>query len=696
MEDFDKEAATAVSDDLSAEKEMALSPLVQDIESKFERAKRDRLETEQRWNRSWYNFRGRYGREIEFTEAEQSRVFVKITKTKVMAAYGQIIDVLMSANRLPITIEPTPDPLGIEDEAHVDMKDPVGESELGPEETEPLLGYTGDGNEPQPGETLLDRLGAGLSKLLESAKIKSGPAKDMQNHLDLEPAAFAARKMEKKIHDQLVETDAIGAVSLVALECAMLGSGIIRGPFVEDKEYPKWTEEGDYEPLIKKRPRLEHVSLWDFYPDPEARTLKDIDYVIQRRKLTRTKMRQLKRRPYFRSSAIEEAIERGIKTEKLWWETELEEHQSVEYINRYEVLEFWGNASREDLEEYDVDVPEYLEDQDEFQINAWLCNGSLLRVVVNPFRPVRIPYLIVPYEVDPYSVFGIGCAENMEDCQTIMNGFARMTIDNAAKAGNLLIEVDETNLVPGQDLRVYPGKVFRRSGGAPGQAIFGTKWPSTINENMQVFKEFRQLADEATGLPSYSHGQTGVTGTTRTASGMSMLMGASALNIKTVIKNFDNYLLRPLGEAMFAFNMQFDHDPEIKGDLAVKAAGTTSLMQREIKSQRIIQLIQVGSAPTVAPWINFEYLSRQLAETLDLDPEKAVNNPKLAALQAQLMSMMGQAAPGQDNNMTSDPNQTGGGNMGVGAPPMPGETQFSGNAPVADQPMGDTNVRAQG
>ena len=94
--------------------------------------------------------------------------------------------------------------------------------------------------------------------------------------------------------------------------------------------------------------------------------------------------------------------------------------------------------------------------------------------------------------------------------------------------------------------------------------------------------EFRQLADESTGIPSYSHGQTGIQSTTRTASGMSMLMGAAALNIKTVIKNIDDYLLRPLGETLFHWNMQFNKDiPEIQGDLDVKARGTSSLMQKK-------------------------------------------------------------------------------------------------------------------
>ena len=59
-------------------------------------------------------------------------------------------------------------------------------------------------------------------------------------------------------------------------------------------------------------------------------------------------------------------------------------------------------------------------------------------------------------------------------------------------------------------MEVFPGKIFKRQSGVPGQSIYGLKFPNTAVENMQMFDKFRQLADESTGLPSYSHGQTGV------------------------------------------------------------------------------------------------------------------------------------------------------------------------------------------
>ena len=133
------------------------------------------------------------------------------------------------------------------------------------------------------------------------------------------------------------------------------------------------------------------------------------------------------------------------------------EDESATYdTTRFEVLEFWGYVDTEILEQQDVDIPKELKDMDQLSVNVWICNGQVLRLVMNPFTPSYIPYFSAPYEVNPYSLFGVGLAENMEDTQMLMNGFMRMAVDNAALSGNLLIEVDENNLVPGQDLAVYP------------------------------------------------------------------------------------------------------------------------------------------------------------------------------------------------------------------------------------------------
>jgi len=421
--------------------------------------------------------------------------------------------------------------------------------------------------------------------------------------------------------------------------------------------------------------------------------------------MSRSDLRALKRRPFFRTNVIEEAIQQGENYTKKYWEDDLSDYNQESYIERYEVLEYWGMIETDMLKDQGVDIPKDILKFEELQANIWCCNGKLIRVVLNPFKPAKIPYMAAPYELNPYSFFGVGVAENMDDTQTLMNGFMRMAVDNAVLSGNLLIEVDETNLVPGQDLSVYPGKIFRRQGGAPGQAIFGTKFPNVSGENLQLFDKARQLADESTSIPSFSHGQTGVTGVGRTASGISMLMNAASGNIKTVIKNVDDYLLRPIGEGLFRFNMQFNFDPKLRGDLEVKARGTESLMANEVRSQRLMSFLQVASNPVLAPFAKFQYVITEIAKALDLDPEKVTNNMDEAAVQAELMKQFqgppqtpaqGQPQQGQPPVGANplDPTGAGGGNIGIGQAPAPGEQGFTGT-PQDGQQQQASNQPAQ-
>ena len=462
------------------------------------------------------------------------------------------------------------------------------------------------------------------------------------------------------------------------------------------------TEDGTrtYNPLEVRVPRIEFVSCWDFFPDPSATNIEECEYVVHRHKMNKSQLRQLRNMPYFNEDAIRDALMDGANYEEKDYELNLKDDARTDdtYQSHFEVLEYWGIMDAEYAREVGIELSDDIDDLDEVQINAWVCGNRLLRAVINPFTPYRIPYHAFPYERNPYNFFGIGVAENMDDSQQIMNGHARMAIDNLAMAGSLVFDIDESALVGGQSMEIYPGKIFRRQAGMPGQAIHGVKFPNTAPENMMMFDKFRQLADEQTGIPSYSHGQTGVQSMTRTASGMSMLLGASSLNIKTVVKNLDDFLLKPLGEAYFQWNMQFhEGDLDIEGDLEVKATGTNSLMQKEVRSQRLTMFLQTAQSPAIAPFVKISKLVSELAYSLDLDPEEILNDPEEAAIMAQIIGMqnaqqttgeetqpigqqptMGgvQGAPQQPQDL--GPTGTGGGNIGTGNVPAAGETTFSG------------------
>ena len=673
---------TAALEDVSeaSEEKLYVSRLVDIVTTRFSSAETSRRQYEEQWLRNYRNYRGVYSEAVKFTEAEKSRVFIKVTKTKVLAAYGQITDVLFSAGRFPLSVDPTVLPEGIAGDVHYD---PMDKEIAGEEGEESPYGFAGDGKELPAGATETSLQLGPLENKLKSKDVKEGMGSSPTS-VNYNPAMLAAKRMEKKIHDQLDESEATKQLRSAAFEMPLFGTGIMKGPMAVDKEYPDWDEEGNYVPVTKTVPKVSYVSVWDFYPDPDAAHIGDCQFSVQRHKMNRSQLRDLKKRPFFRKDVIESVVDHGENYVKKYWEDDLVDYQLDSGVERFEVLEYWGVMDMDTIKEYEIEIPEELEDADELQVNIWICNDRVIRSVLNPFKPVRLPYYAVPYEHNPYSLFGIALAENMDDTQTLMNGFMRMAVDNAVLSGNLIFEVDETNLVPGQDMQLYPGKVFRRQGGAPGQALFGTKYPNVSGENLQLFDKARQLADESTGLPSFSHGQTGVTGVGRTSSGISMLMNAAAGGIKTVIKNIDDYLLGPMGKSFFHFNMQFDFDKSIRGDLEVKARGTESLMANEIRSQRLMQFLQVGANPNLAPWMKSQYIIREIAKSMELDPDKVTNNIEEAAEQAMIMQK--QQAEAQAAAPQAAPNPAGADNIGVGGVPTPDEQGFSGNEPQAPQP----------
>ena len=705
------------------EKLEALSPLVIDINNKFNAVTNKRSDDEDRWLQAYHNYRGKYYKDIHFTQHEKSRVFVKVTKTKVLAAYGQIIDVLFGTGKFPLVIEETVVPDGIAEYAHMNpMKEEMGVNQIEPQiegnleytpgqplgQPESDLGYPGDGNQLPPGATF-NSLGGiqlgGLQEELEEADLSEGPA-PVPEMPQIKPAQIAARRLQKLIEDQLDESDANVALRSAIFESCLLGTGIIKGPFTYNKTLHQYVDGGngrEYTPKEVKVPKVEFVSIWDFYPDPNARTMEECEYIIQRHRLNRHQFKDLLNRPFFNKEAIHKCLEMGPSYDRKTWETAIDsENNSYGDLekNRYEVLEYWGTIDAMSARENGLNIDEEIEDFAEVQVNMWTSNGKIIRLVENPFTPFRIPYQSFSYEKNPYQFFGIGVPENMDDAQAIMNGHARMAIDNLALAGNLVFDIDESALVQNQNMEVYPGKIFKRQAGVPGQAIYGIKFPNTATENMQMFDKFRQLADESTGIPSYSHGQTGVTGMTRTASGMSMLMGAASLNIKTVIKNIDDHLIKPLGQSLFQWNMQFyEGQLPILGDFEIRATGSSSLMRKEVRSQRLTMFLQTIQNPSIAPFVRISEVIKELAYSLDLDPDEIINSKDEAEIYAKIIGYQnaqqgnsqeapipgqqpGMETPGGISQQGAGPDNAGNGE-GIdptNSPPMPGEMDFSGQA----------------
>ena len=71
---------------LSLEEEQQRN-LIGIIKGRYAQAENARDIVEKRWIRAYENYRGLYAKNVKFRESEKSRIFVKITKTKVLSAF---------------------------------------------------------------------------------------------------------------------------------------------------------------------------------------------------------------------------------------------------------------------------------------------------------------------------------------------------------------------------------------------------------------------------------------------------------------------------------------------------------------------------------------------------------------------------------------------------------------------------------
>ena len=259
------------------------SNLVGIIKGRFQISEDARRSDEHRWLKAYENYRGLYNKSVKFRDSEKSRIFVKITKTKVLAAFGQLVDVIFGTGKFPIGISETKLPEGELANAHLDaqtgapgiestmgggeLPDDIGNRMDNPYE----VGYEGDGKVLKPGATFNKGI---FSDSLESNvedQLVEGFS-PIPTNLELSPAQRAARRMEKLIHDQIDESKGSSEIRNALLESALLGTGIVKGPFNFNKKLHKWDtdEEGErsYSPLEVRVPTNRVCKLLGFISRP--------------------------------------------------------------------------------------------------------------------------------------------------------------------------------------------------------------------------------------------------------------------------------------------------------------------------------------------------------------------------------------------------------------------------------------------
>lgn len=584
-----------------------------------------------------------------------SDIFMRLTSTKCQAGEAWINDVLLPTNEKPWELEPTPKP------------------ELNPEIMQIIINTATNFAMQRAQET-------GTQVNPEDAfEFAQTMRRTVENDMR-EEAKETADRMAKVIEDQLYEGSFQKAFRQIISDCVTYKACILKGPIIVKDKCLEWKqgEAGKWEPVVyeKVTKKFKRVSPFDFYPSPECKEPND-GYIIERQLLRRQDLLKLKGVDGYSDRAIEDALKdygRGGYKEYLASDSTRAtiEDKDQDVIkdssdDQIEVLEFWGSAQGSMLKEWGLKVKN---ETNEYEIWAILVGNYIIKAELNSNLLGKRPYYSTSYEKNPESIWGYGVPEKMIDMQNICNACIRAMVNNLAISSSPQAMVNTEAIAAGEDITsMYPFKIwqYQDKSGMLGEPIRFFQPGSNAQELLGIYEKMKAESDDNTGIPRYVHGDENVSGAGRTARGLAMLMSASAKSIKQVIKNLDDDILSPLIEYMYQYNMLYNDDDSIKGDLKIRARGALALIVKEqAENARQDFLTLATNNPTIANIVGEEGIAEVLRSTMtamDLNSNKIVPSRDELKRKMEQQQMMQQQMMLASASQTGTGERTGAGNM---------------------------------
>lgn len=634
------------------------------IKAFWHRAERARRTVEQQMIEAMLARRGEYTPEKlqQISRDRQPAIYMMVAASKMRQIEALLRDVLIGTGaEKPWTTRPSPDP------------------RLPPHLVAELLGALT--NEIQ--QAML----SGFVPTVQAAQQRLRQMRDEVAPILMEEARRRSERMEVKMEDQLLEGGYLKALDELITDIATYKTAFLAGPLVRRKPRLNWGDDGELQVTEENTLEWERVDPLDMYPAPWATSI-DRDDLVRRWRLSRGQLNELIGVDGFDETAIRKVIEEYDQVGHREWLAIDSQRSSAEgkddsdqnHTGLIDALQYWGSASGHMLLEWGMDPATVPDPAREYQVEAWLVGPHVIKAVLNADPLARRPYYAVSFQMVPGSVWGNAPYDLMHDCQNMCNAAARSLAANLGISSGPQVGVLSNRIPPGEDIsEMYPWKIWQFESdpmGSTAAPITFFQPDSNANELLAVFERFSALADEYTGIPRYMTGFE-TAGAGRTASGMSMMIGNASKVIKQMVGHIDTYVLQPMLERLYYYNMRYVDDPDLKGDVQIVARGALSLVTKEAAQVRNNEVLQIALNSPVAQQImgvdGVSELLRSTVKTLDhnadrIVPPTAVIKQRMAQeLQGQLEAQGLLAAPGGPRPARQGPSPSGQ-QVGAGAP----------------------------
>lgn len=448
----------------------------------------------------------------------------------------------------------------------------------------------------------------------------------------------ACGKMSDTIESQLENSKYSYQSRLAMWDRVILGTGILKGPKSEGKltrtyapieGSTTWVAEldVDYAPCIKR------INPWFFYPDETVENVRNIQDSIEVHPMTALELKKLTKHKGFDATAIKRVLEQKPMeyASENWADfARLSENNPNLYKDRYTVLEYHGPLTKDYLDEFEI-TPSYESMDNEYYGEVWVCQGQVIRIELADIEASYcVPYYMCNWEKDPASVFGFGVPLMMEDAQRVVNESWHMILDNSSLSSGPQVAFQKGLIEPlNGEWNLAPGQMWGLTDpqAQVSQAIQFFNVPNVSANIVPIMQMAQGFAEEESGIPLIAAGLTSPE-VGDTATGQLMVRTASTTLLDFMSEDWDDNMTTPIIENMYAWNMQYNPDPSIKGSFSVDVRTSTEYKNKQLHLRDLEKLsVESAQNPEMAKHIDQGELSRMRIEMMNL-PTRHVIKPK--------------------------------------------------------------------
>jgi len=585
-------------------------------------------------------YHGRYPTKTEsqLDAANQSKVFANLTRPKTNAWSARIGDILFPTDDKNWSIGPTPVP---------EISNKLQDSRFDARRLAKQASMYGLLAFQATDAVYKAEMTAKEQEAARQAQPLAQTAVELQGIVD--EAKAKAEAMQDEIDDQLTEAKYGEKARMSIKEMCKLGTAIMKAPLSKTRVRGKWQvidNEWDLDLETDPRPDAQRVDFWDFFPDMNARTVDEAEFFFERHLMTKRDMRTLAKKPGFNRSIISQLLRTEPKSQAPNYLQNIREitgNQNVTLENRYIVWEYSGALTGQEIDslaramldpKQAAEVIEATHDEDplrEQMVVLWFCDGKPLKIGPHPLDSGEPVYSVSCFVDDPTSIFGFGVPYLARNAQAIINAAWRLMMDNADMSVGPQVVINRNVLEPADgDWNLHGfkewlwqlGKTLPPGSPDPFQ-IYQT------NSNLQYLLEVIRLAmvflDEEISLPLVAQGEQGAH--IETAEGRGMLMNAANVIFRDAVRNWDDRITVPVLTRYYDWNMQHSGKEHIKGDMEVKARGSSVLLVRDQQTANLqLFLTQFGESQIYGPYIKHVDGLREVSKTMMLEHSKLVKS----------------------------------------------------------------------